>query len=372
MRKLNKKYYFILTLIITSFIIATGCLTDFRIKGHYFGIFLLKGEHGKPIEVHDDLLLGEESKLLGGVPLMFLHNLLMPSSAHASLPEPQLILDWDDALGEGWVRSVQADQTEMHFYFSRFISDQGIEKHGLFVGGNLPPAAMDLHDPLKSSDSGISFFDGHRNWHIWCNANEVIAPRDAPGAGVQTADWRYLGSWVEKAGGDRVVLGSRHELMLAGVQLHIDRRASFRAGAPTFDLGIHITNAGTRPVSYIYAYADEPWLGDYGSSEGVVGWLKEGLVSNEGLIDTAKHQHAGMINLKYGLANVVAWPPDAPPSLACFSNAIGRLSPGVPLNTNDRALNLQWERTLQPGETHKIEMTIGMARIDLATGIPRL
>lgn len=43
----------------------------------------------------------------------------------------------------------------------------------------------------------------------------------------------------------------------------------------------------------------------------------------------------------------------------------------VPLSSNERALNLQWERTLQPGETHKIELAIGMAKIDPATGIPR-
>jgi hypothetical protein len=364
-------------LLIFGLLVAAAALGVVRVdaKGHLYGIFVLKGEDDSLIDIQDDLFLGDGSRLLGSVSLLPLHDLLQPSVAHACKETaPCLALEWDAKAGDGWVRSVDRDGSEMHFYFSRLRSDGGKEKHGLFVGGSLPRAAAS-QDPMELSDSGVSFHDGRRSWHIWCNANESISPARSPEEAVQPADWRFLGSRVLQQTPERVVLGSSHELLLDGEPVRIDRFAYFRAGERSFDLGIHIVNVGRRPVSYFYTYADEPWLGDFGTSEGTIGWTKAGLVSEEGLIDTWENQYAGMINLKYGLANFIAWSPASAPSLACFSNAIGRVAPAsahIPLQSNERAIGLQWgPRTLRPGEGQKILLTIGLAGLDPGAGLPR-
>lgn len=372
MRKLSKIHYIFLIAIL----VATVSLWQpvrINLQGHWYGLYLLKGEGRAVLTVQDDLLFGDGSRLLLSIPLPSLHALLRPAAAHTG-DESYLDLDWDAKNGSGSLRSVFADHSEMHFYFSRALGDAGQIKHGLFIGGSLPEGATG-EDQESQNDSGIAYFDGRRTWHLWCNANEALIPVDRSQPARQTGDWRFLGSQVEVQSPRRVVISSRHAVEIDGIPLEIVRHASFRAGEHFVELDISIRNPGRSPARYLYTYGDEPWLGDYGSSDGNVGWTEAGQVTTESLIDLPRTRYAGMINLNYGLANFIDWERGESPSLGCFSNSIGRVDPTHhrPLTSNERFIGLQWgPRLLRPGEEQSIRLVIGLAEIDPTRGQPHL
>ena len=73
-------------------------------------------------------------------------------------------------------------------------------------------------------------------------------------------------------------------------------------------------------------YGDEPWIGDFGSSAGDVGWMGKELIKTEREIDTDKNTYFGMFDYGNdlagemhnftGIANFIEWPksdrPDSP------------------------------------------------------------
>jgi len=70
-------------------------------------------------------------------------------------------------------------------------------------------------------------------------------------------------------------------------------------------------------MRFIYVYGDEPWLGNYGSSAGDVGWVADGLVLHEGAIDVNKYNFLGFYDYGNdvivelhnftGMANFIEW-----------------------------------------------------------------
>jgi hypothetical protein len=343
-----------------------AAVTRVSIVGHWYGLYLLRSKDGPTLELKDDLFLGDGSRLVVGVPFSALRRLV---AGRAEAAGASLALEWDAREGSGLVRNRLDDGTELVTIFSRYEDSEGEHPHGLFVGGALPDIAA---DPGAQNESGMTHHDA-RGWtHIWCNVNEAFFIPQTP-TPIYPSQWRFLGSRVLIREGERVVLESSHELELGGVRLRMDRFAYFRAGRPFFKLGIRLVNLGDREVQYSYAYGDEPWVGEFGSAAGNYGWLKDGIVKEEAVVDMAVNRWAGIVDSKTGVADFLAWVGEDLPDVAYFANQPGMQKQGAPLTSNEVFIGVEWSRrTIRAGEERSILLSIGMADRDPATGRPAL
>jgi hypothetical protein len=114
-------------------------------------------------------------------------------------------------------------------------------------------------------------------------------------------------------------------------------------------------------------------VGHFGSAEGNIGWRPGELIRIETGIDPGAGV-AGILDEKSGIADFIAWGGEDPPGFAYVSNQGGQVSNPrrrVPLASNEIFFGLEWlRRALAPGQGRTMQLTIGMARPDPATGIP--
>jgi hypothetical protein len=174
-----------------------------------------------------------------------------------------------------------------------------------------------------------------------------------------------------------------------GVPLSMDRYAFFKADDPFFVLAVVMRNKSPFEIPYVYIYGDEPWVGDYGSSIGNIGWTKDKLYYYEGRVDTKKYSSVGMWDVGNpvvsgdlrngakltGMANFIEWLGDNKPSRVYFSNKEGEFSEEskkVPLSSpNNRVLFLEWgPRFIEPKQDQVILMAIGMAGFNPQSTLP--
>ncbi len=373
-------YLFAVVGLLTTLIMITCRI---NITGNYEGIFLLKGEDGALFELKDDLYLGEENRYVAGIDLEsekeFLNRLF---EAHAStIKEPSLYYEWNSNKGEGFVRNYLPGGKQLLTAFSRFIDDGGKEVLGLFVGGGLP-ANIREDSVIKMNETGMAYYDGVRWFHIWCNVNEVIS--NSRFEGIFPSSWKYLGSRILHHNIEDLIIESNHEIIIDGVPLRMNRTAIFRAGETYFILSIRISNVGNRPTTYYYLYGDEPWLGNYGTSGGNVGWAADGIYQYRGWLNTKKLRYAGLFDFGNDAigeghdftltANFIAWFSEMEP-FVFFSNGpydFPRINEKkVTLSSNTRFIGVQWgPRTLEPNQSEVYTMAIGMADRDPKTGFP--
>ena len=335
--------------------VAFLATTRVQISGSFYGLYLLKRASGRPFEIKDDLKLGDGPRVLAGVSFTWLHERL-----HAANRLPRLDLDWDAGQGSGIVKSFLADGREVRTFFGRYLDDEKRTPRGLFVGGALPEVAA----ANAQNQSGVALHDA-RGWHhIWCSVNEGLLDAATnrisfPGA------WTFLGSRVLIDTPDRVVIESEHEIVLADGSLRVERFAAFRSGRTFFRLGINLINLGDEPVKISYAYGDEPWVGEFGSADGNVGWVERGLVPFVSGIDPRIERYAGILDQKSGLADFIGWQGASPPDIVYFGNHSGTPLPaevGAPLTSNEVFIGLEWrDRTIEPGDTLTLRLSIGLA-----------
>ncbi|MBI5190813.1 MAG: hypothetical protein HZA22_09070 [Nitrospirae bacterium] len=353
----------------------------FGINEHFRGVYLLSGTGGKRYELKNDLFLGEADRLLWGIDiedpryrLMGRHFPPLPGRAY-------LDYEWDEESGDGYVRDVKPDGTEVSTIFSRFVDDDGKVTHGLFLGGALPES---IKTPTQDgyNHTGMSYFDGRAWRHIWCSANEAVQ-ESLTGRIVTPDTWRFLGSAVEKVSPTGLIISSRHEAMVDGVPLLIKKTACFRAGDGYFVTHIDVTNSGPNPAVFSYAYGDEPWVGDYGTAAGNVGWTDGQVVETVGRVDTARHNYVGMFHYGNSLigeghgyslaADFIQWF-GGPKPLAFFSNGprqFPKAGDTTPLAGEERFVGLQWGPVmLAPGRTERFTFALGMAPYDVRRGMP--
>ena len=350
-------------------------------NGHREGVYLLKGLTTR-YELTDDVMLGEETRIIAGMSWDVIYGRLGVRAAQAH-GEPHLEYEWFASDGSGFVRNILPDGRQLLTCLSRFRDVDGSVFKGVFVGGGLP-----YHEhgdkAVTLNDTGMAYYDGKEWHHIWCNVNESIAIGAQPTEVVSPSLWEFLGSRVVEANEQRVILASSHRVVKNGVNLRIDRYAVFQAGESFFILVNKVQNAGGTPGNYYYTYGDEPWVGEYGTSTGNVGWVEDRLFPYEGEVPVGKYTYAGMFDCGNraanepagftGLANFIEWL-GIPPNLVYFSNKIGAFAPEsakVPLASPDnRVIFLQWgPRLLQPGQTDLYILAIGMAGSDGRTGYP--
>lgn len=379
-RFLKRSRHALAGLVVVLIPLAFSLLVECSFSRDMEGLYLLKGTGSRPFRLCNTLYLGEEELLIAGYDLIEAQPVRVTTSGKGT---PHLEVDWNADEGVGSLRNTLADGTLLVTNFSRYRDSQDAHTAGLFIGGALP-WSLHSESPGQKNDSGMTWYDGRRWQHIWCNTNEGIGSTVTPER-YPPSTWKYLGSRIVSQADDAVVIGSSHAVTIDGVPYHIERLIEATAGEPYLDLQVSITNVGGRTGSYFYYYGDEPWLGDYGSSVGDIGWVSDRLVEYEDLVDPQQNSFAGMID--YGsrvlgeerkrqpVANFIEWLGPNRPDLVFFANQYDGFSHDravrVPLHGDSRSLGLLWFRGLAPGQTETIALAIGMAGIDAATGLPR-
>jgi hypothetical protein len=237
------------------------------------------------------------------------------------------------------------------------------------------------------NETGMAIKLGGKWFHIWCNANEGIAGGASPTKMIYPSEWDFMGSKVLFSSKRDIVLKSSHRTSLDGVPASIERFLFYKAGARHVLLAIRVTNVGDRPTGFYYVYGDEPWLGDYGTSKGNVGWSNDKLYYYASMVNPVTHSTAGMADLGNplspyeqgrqfsGLANFISWIGLVRPAAVYFANREGDPhdeSERIPLDSpNNRVIFCQWgPSALAPRQSATILMAIGMADRDQKTGLP--
>ncbi len=371
-------------------VVLTGCIlltvavlslaVELRRYDTWEGIYLLKGIR-RPLALQNDLLLDQQKRLLAALPFHPLQRLLR--MGRKELP-PYLEYEWNETTGDGYVINILDDRTKIVTCFSRFLDDRGKTPAGIFLGGGLP---FDLNEraEVNQNDTGMAYYDGRRWLHAWCSINEFIAADDALDREIYPSEWQFLGSRVLRASPTELALGSSHRVALDGIPLRIDKYAVFQAGRNYFLLRTVISNEGERSAGYFYVYGDEPWVGNFGSSKGNVGWTARGLEPYECPVDTGQTSFVGMYDIgnwvinEEGpftrMANFIEWLGSPAPDLVYFSNKLGPLRPReaeIPLFTEQsRSLFLQWgPRFLIPGYSEAYTVAQGLALPNIAAPLP--
>lgn len=319
------------------------------------------------IAISRDMPAGHTSALVFVLNLNRVFHGFMQNLAVAA-KKPLLELTWDEEQGRGVIKRFGADGKILSVALSRFY-DMG-KPHGLFIGGDLPYGDFDRD--ARESTAGMGYYNGKQWFHIWCAANEGVKFSGSEEV-LGPVKWTYLGSRTLKDTYDEVSLESYHEGEIDGKKVFMTRALSFRASDEYVVLDVKFTNPGEETIQYSYSYGDEPWVGEYGSSRGDVGWYENGLIEAEAVIDPVRYKYAGFWDFgnplagedhNYsGYADFVEWLKPVP-SFVSFSNGFQCCDARKPINSDkDRDINIVWEDlNLMPGQSITHSLALGLAR----------
>jgi len=377
----NKWFYICAAAPVLALIVCIVSKVDVDYYGSLEGLFLLKGENGAWLEVSDDLFPEDTDRFIYGHPSTLFKHAVSVGSCTAS-GRPCMNFEWNEREGRGFIKTTYADGRKLLVCLSRFKDSLGLHPSGLFLGGDLPPSDPDFQI-FNKNETGMAYFDGKRYYHIWCNVNEGIS--DAANNPISPSQWQFLGSKVLENSQTDLTLVSRHRTLVNGVPVTIERFLFYTVGDTFVTIVTNITNVGNTGTTLSYVYGDEPWLGNFGTSAGNVGWLKDRLVTTEMLVDTKKYDYFGMFDHGNTLAggpqtytnkaNFIEWQHANPPTYAYFANGFGNFpntGKVAPLSSPDnRVIALQWGKLrIEPGGILSFKLAVGMAENNPQTGLP--
>lgn len=369
--------------VLFSAIVLLISKTTFHFDPTAEGLFILNGENGRWLELTDDLVPEDAPRLRWTMP-RYPFKKTVESSKCDNSTQPCFDFKWNKERGRGFIKNTWPDGSKLVINLSRFKDSNGKYPSGIFIGGGLPPSDPDYRY-MNNEATGMTYFDGRRWYHIWCNSNEGLISMENPANISYPSDWEYKGSRVAENNGRSLTIESRHKLALNGVPLDAHRVLFYTAGRNHVIVSTKFTNRGTVPLPLLYMYGDEPWIGNFGSSAGDVGWMKQELILTEREINTQQQTYFGMYDFGNeladeghhftGVANFIEWDRDSRPTLAYISNFGGGISsPGksVPLvSRTNRFIGLQYgPYILKPGESFSFTIAVGMAAYDPKTGFP--
>lgn len=331
-------------------------------------------DDGGAVSLTNDLSFDDADSLVFMLDASCLFSFL-EKAASAAVQSPVLELTWNAGDGKGVVKDVRPDGKEFIVLLSRY-RESGVP-HGVFIGGDLPYGDIDRLREDDRNNSGISFYDGKKWYHIWCNLNEAISIEGLDEQ-IRPWDWEYLGSGVLKLSFSEVIIQSTHTLSRqrndsAPVSMLMTRTLHKRAGEDSVILKVEYRNTGNVPVIYAFALGDEPWIGNFEDySSGDVGWAHGRIIDRQGYVLPSKDFIAGFVDIGNriageghhytGYANFIEWSPN-PPNIVYFSNNFGKIDEGKPLDSStNRVINLLWlNQKLEPGKERAYTVTLGMA-----------
>lgn len=341
-------------------------------------LYIIKERDGG-ISIKNDLTFDEADRLIfmfaAGCVVKWLEQI-----ASAVTSDAIIETTWNSEEGEGIIKEFRPDGTEFIVVLSRYVSDQGDRPRGLFIGGDLPYGDSDNWHARGRNNTGIAFYDGH-NWrHIWCSINEGMTINGMDYLTIYPSVWTYQGSKLLKKTMSEIMIESYHELSLIDsnnlpVQLSMKRRLYKKAGEDYILFKVEFTNKGKLPVQYNYLFGDEPWVGDFGNSDGDIGWSDRGVYKTHIYLLPSRIRFAGIWDRGNDLigerqtfsnfANFIEWL-DNPPTFVQFSDDFRSVHENQPLSSKfNRIVNLQWlYQVLMPGESKGYTFAMGMARPD--------
>lgn len=266
---------------------------------------------------------------------------------------------------------------------SRHKTDTDLTPGGIFIGGELLSNEFD-RKTNKMNDTGMAYFDGTRWYHICCTSNEGLTTCTTMEP-IPATSWTFLGSDVIKKTRQTLILKSSHAAAADGNPILIDRYAIFIAGKTYMFLIQRITNVGENIASFYYVYGDEPWLGNFGSSVGNIGWVSDHLIKYEEKIDVNKYKYFGFYDYRNdvigeghtftGMASFIEWinnRPDVAFIVNQENGVIPRARKNMPLNSKlARFIDMQWGHVyLPPKASFQFVLVIGMANVGKDGKIP--
>lgn len=346
---------------------------DFEIRNQYFGIFVLKKQDGFGIQIVNDIYPNELQHVILSFDFHPLTKNFFIRKNRRNI-YPRLNYIWDKKRGRGFVVNYLEENKIFLTVLSRYKTDTNETPNGVFIGGELPASEFD-REANKMNDTGMAYYNGSRWYHIWCNSNEGLASGSTMEP-IPITNWKFLGSEVLERGSFKIIIKSNHLAVSDGNPLYIERFGIFLAGNPYMILVQRITNIGNNIASYYYVYGDEPWLGNYGSSIGNIGWVKDRLIKYEEQIDPKKYKFFGFYDYgndvvgedhKFtGMANFIEWLYDEPDVAFIVNQEGGKIdkaNPKKPLYSQlSRFIGGQWGPVyLQPKGCQIIVLAVGMA-----------
>lgn len=168
-------------------------------KGDREGIFVLKGTNGAWLEFTDDVFPEEADRLLWGQPFDWFEESIETGNCTPA-DKPCLSFEWHTRAGRGFIKTVYPDGKKLLICLGRFIdSNSRIPARGLFLGGNISPEDPDSQ-LFNRDESGMTYYDGRRYFHIWCNVNEALYAADQAMQPIFPSAWDFLGSRVLESG----------------------------------------------------------------------------------------------------------------------------------------------------------------------------
>lgn len=355
---------------------------QFSFKTGQEGLFLFTGPAGYWLEISDDLRPEEVDRLLWALRTTILKKVIH-SPACADSSQSCLTFEWNKAAGNGYIKNIFPDGRKLLINLSRF-EENGAYPQGIFVGGNLPPSDPDFLS-YNRNETGMAYFDGLQWYHIWCNVNEGLTGLRPPLTLLNPVKWQYLGSRVLQNDSQSVTITSSHRVTLDGQPLDLKRFLHYQAGDTYISLLTTITNAGNTTAGFLYSYGDEPWVGNYGTSKGNIGWYRDGLILHEMSVNPVRHSFIGMFDYGNelagephnftGKANFIEWGAENRPNKVYISNGeevIENAPNPAPLSSpSNRILDLIWGPiSLAPRQSFSFEIAVGMAGIDPVSGMP--
>ena len=378
-----RPYLLIATAALLSCMALLATKIEYNFDPAVEGFFILEGEKGYWLELTDDLVPEDAARLLWAMP-RYPFSKTVESSKCDNSQQPCIEFKWDKSHGRGFIKNTWPDGSKLVINLGRFKDSNGKYPFGIFIGGGLPPSDPDYRF-MNNEATGMTYFDGRRWYHVWCNSNEGLVSPAAPFLVSYPSDWAFKGSRVLENDGKNLTIESRHRLSLNGVPVDTHRILFYTAGKSYVILATEFTNRGKAPLPLQYMYGDEPWIGDFGSSAGDVGWMDRELILTERQIDTQQHTYFGMYDYGNelagedhcftGIANFIEWNRNERPEKAYISNFSGGVinpDKAVPLvSRTNRFIGLQYgPYILQPGESFSFTIAVGMAGRDPKTGFP--
>ncbi len=227
---------------------------------------------------------------------------------------------------------------------------------------------------------------GYKKINVFCAQDESIWDRTEKkeytygwsenyGQGDDGVALKYVRGRVLEGGPKQIVLQSEN----AGGCYRVTKVAYTRQGVAWWILATRITNTCQHPVHFDFFTGDDSWLGLYQSSDGDVGWTKDGLIRKEKSLGLGQFQVGGIYDLGNqhlgqqegsfsNQANFFQIDPAVPlPDRSIFANSFAHtkeeIDPARPLdNKTLTALNMGWtDQQLEPNQGLTIAFALGLA-----------
>lgn len=374
---MKRVYQLIFAVILLLFSLAIN-FGSFSFHGRPDGIYLLKSSDRKLFALKDRLRLDEYERLIARIEFEAFYE-RWRNQDNSATGTPFLKYNWNRKDGAGYLISFFPDGSRFLACLGRFLDTDINSVKGLFVGGGLPPGHYE-NPTLKTPETGVAFYD-QRGWHhLWGRTAETISSPATATDPVSFSRWEFLGSEILFSSQYHLALKSSHLLRLGQQPLKVERYLNYHAKDRFFSLVNRFTNSGSLPLAYNYTYGNDPLNPHSGRTD------RNGRQDLLNKVDLTNNQFIGLSGIQYApdkekttapasTANFLSWQGDALPDRGYLTSKPGLLLSGkdkVPLmNNSSRGVMLQWHhRTLLPGQSETMILTIGMAENDRQTLAP--